>query len=100
VVGERQIVCWCTAEYVSCGWCGIGIETIQAYQRRGLATATATAFLAHCAAHGIQPHWDCWANNVPSVRVAEKVGFALVEEYEVHCGRIEDLRDGLPQIGT
>jgi hypothetical protein len=88
MANDREVVCWCTAEYVSPGWCGIGIETIEAYQRRGLATATATAFLVHCAAHGIQPHWDCWATNTPSVRVAEKVGLEPVDSYDVYCGTL------------
>src|SRR5690606_23800334 len=30
------IVAWCTAEYVSAGVCGVGIETLEAYQGRGL----------------------------------------------------------------
>ncbi len=92
IVDGRRIVCWCTAEYVSPGWCGIGIETVEAYQGRGLATATASAFVAHCALGGIQPHWDCWATNAPSVRVAMNVGFERVEEYEVYCGRLADAR--------
>ena len=29
-----SVVCWCTAEYVSEGKCGIGIETIEAYQEK------------------------------------------------------------------
>jgi GNAT superfamily N-acetyltransferase len=89
---DGQIVCWCTAEYVSLGRCGIGIETIPAYQRHGLATATATAFLSYCATHGIQPYWDCWTDNVPSARVAEKIGLMRIEEYDVYCGMLEDLR--------
>lgn len=84
VVDGPQIVCWCTAEYVSPCWCGIGIETIQPYQGRGLATATAAAFVEHCLAHGIIPHWDCWADNAPSVRVARKIGFKTVEEFTVY----------------
>lgn len=74
---------WCTAEYVSPGRCGIGIETVEAYQRRGVATATAAAFLAHCAARGSTPHWDAWADNAPSLRVAAKLGFTLVERYPI-----------------
>lgn len=94
-VCNRQLVCWCTAEYVSPGQCGIGIETILAYQRRGLATIAAAAFVRRCMDRDIEPYWDCWATNVPSIRVAEKVGFEPVEEFEVLCGKIQDLQDAV-----
>lgn len=93
IVADREIVCWCTAEYVGPGWCGIGIETLQPYQQRGLATATATAFVQHCAAHNIIPHWDCWSSNVASLRVARKVGFDSIERYQVFIARFNDLQE-------
>lgn len=77
----EAIVCWCTAEYVSDGRCGIGIETVPSYRGRGLATLTASAFVDCCAARGITPHWDSWSSNAPSVAVAGKVGFREVETY-------------------
>ena len=80
------IVCWCTAEYVSDGRCGIGVETVPAFRRRGFATGTARAFVEHCAGHGIVPHWDAGADNVPSVAVAEKLGFRRIESYSVFVG--------------
>lgn len=78
---DQAVVCRCTAEYVSGGRCGIGIATAEAYQNRGLATLTASAFVEHCAARGIISHWDCWKNNGPSVTVAENVGFRRVSNY-------------------
>ncbi|HKD96363.1 MAG TPA: GNAT family N-acetyltransferase [Micromonosporaceae bacterium] len=86
------IVCWCTAEFVSDGKCGIGIETVPEHQGRGLATLTATAFVEHCAARGITAHWDAWADNLSSVAVAEKVGFRLVERYPALVGDFAGLR--------
>jgi RimJ/RimL family protein N-acetyltransferase len=79
VVGAR-IVCWCTAEYVSEGQCGIGIEVIDEFQNKGIATATAARFLEHCMNQNIVPHWECDQENIGSVRVAEKVGFERTEE--------------------
>ena len=80
------IVCWCTAEYVSDGRCGIGIETVAARRGRGLATLTGGAFAEHCTARGIVPHWDCWSDNLASVAVAEKLGFRKIESYSVFVG--------------
>jgi len=83
-----SIVCWCTAEYVSDGRCGIGIETIPPFRSRGLATLTASAFVEHCAAHGITPYWDSWSSNAPSVAVAEKVGFRKIETYSIFVANL------------
>ena len=87
---DSTVAGWCTAEYVSPGRCGIGIETVAAFQRRGIATATARAFLARCATNGVTPHWDAWAANLPSVAVAERIGLTLVESYHVHVGDFGD----------
>lgn len=41
---------WCLSEYPSKDTCGIGVETIEEYQRRGLATAAARACFSHALA--------------------------------------------------
>ena len=77
------IASWCTAEYVSPGRCGIGIETVQAFHGRGLATAVGAAFLRSCASRSMVAHWDAWTDNAPSIAVAEKLGFSLLATYSV-----------------
>jgi RimJ/RimL family protein N-acetyltransferase len=79
----RAIVGWCTAEDVSLRSCGIGIETISAYQNLGIATTVGAAFVEACARARIVPYWDSWASNLPSIHVAEKLGFRKVQEYQV-----------------
>jgi len=88
LVHGEEVACWCAAEDVSKNKCGIGIETIPKYQRRGFATLTACTFVDHCASNGIAPHWDCWDDNIGSIRVAEKVGFEQVEKYDVLFGSL------------
>ncbi len=69
----------------SYAFCRKGIEvqvnTHPDYRSRGLATAVSAALLAFCLEHGIEPHWD--ANNEHSVRLAEKLGYAKSDEYEI-----------------
>ena len=77
---DASIICWCTAEYVSISKCGIGIEVIDEFQNKGIATATAAHFLEHCMNQNIVAHWECDKDNIGSVRVAEKVGFEKIEE--------------------
>jgi RimJ/RimL family protein N-acetyltransferase len=86
---EREAIGWCTAEYVSESRCGIGIATVPAYERRGLATATAAAFVSHCVERGITPYWECGSDNLPSIRVAEKLGFALLAHESFAIGGFE-----------
>ena len=86
---ENEIVTWCTAEYVSAGKCGVGIETAVEHMRRGFATITASAFVEHAVEQGLTPHWDSWKMNLPSVAVAHKVGFRLISEYAVFTGRFQ-----------
>ncbi|MFN8371847.1 MAG: GNAT family N-acetyltransferase [Anaerolineae bacterium] len=86
-VVAKEIAAWCTAEYVSGKQCGIGIETVEAYQRRGLATLAASAFLEHCLTQGITAHWDAWASNLPSVATAHKIGLQQVTAYSIHIAR-------------
>lgn len=80
---DDGVLCWCTAEYVSPGMCGVGIETIEAYQGQGIATATAHAFMNHAAEQDMTVFWDSWLGNLPSIRVAEKLGLRKVADYSV-----------------
>lgn len=95
----RAIVCWCTAEFVSDGKCGIGIETIPAYRGRGFATVTASAFLEHCAERAMTPHWDAWVHNAPSVAVAERIGLDKVETYAIYVCDFGDVATTAPTRG-
>jgi RimJ/RimL family protein N-acetyltransferase len=85
-VFDDAVVCWCTAEYVSRTMCGIGIETVEGCQNRGVATAAARRFVRHALSRGVTPHWECDAENLPSTRVAEKAGFTLLEESTFWAG--------------
>ena len=77
---DASIICWCTAEYVSKSKCGIGIEVIDEFQNKGIATSTAAHFLEYCLNQNVVAHWECDKDNIGSVRVAEKVGFEKTEE--------------------
>ncbi len=44
------------------------------------------ALRAHALARGVTPHWECDAENLPSIRVAEKAGFTFLEESTFWAG--------------
>jgi RimJ/RimL family protein N-acetyltransferase len=83
------VVCFCTAEYVSAQRCGIGIATETAYERRGIATATAAHFVQLARERGVAPHWECGGWNAASIRVAEKLGFARIAEERYWIGTFD-----------
>ncbi len=81
----NEIVCWSLSEYDGPDRCEIGIETQEPYQRRGLATITASAAVEGALARGIlHVGWDAWASNAASLATARKVGFELRESYPVY----------------
>ena len=86
---DNTIVSWCTGEYVYDDHIGIGIETIEGYQCKGLATAAASAFIEHCTQQNMIIHWDCWSRNLPSNMTAQKLGFKLSNVTDVLWALIE-----------
>lgn len=78
-----DITSWCLTEYPLDGSCGIGVETVEAYRRRGHASAASAAAILKCLRAGIKPYWDLWASNEPSRRLAERLLLTRVATYPV-----------------
>ena len=57
----------------------VEIATHPDYRRKGLATIAGAAFISECVRRGLTPHWD--AANIMSLKIAEKFGYTLKEEY-------------------
>ena len=87
VLKGEKVVCWCTIEYLSAAKCGFGIETVEEYQRHGLATCAAAACLEYALGRRLMPYWDSWEDNLGSIGVARRLGFEKVEDYSVYFGK-------------
>ena len=83
-----RVVGWCLSEYNNAGNCEIGVETSERYRRQGFATVTASALLDHCISKSVEPRWHCWTNNLPSTRLAEKLGFQKKADYLVYLWEV------------
>lgn len=82
LIGER-FSGFCTSEYPSKGACAIGILVEEAQRGKGLAKAMTRAFLnAACDRALDTVYWECWADNVPSVKTALACGFHHVASYD------------------
>jgi RimJ/RimL family protein N-acetyltransferase len=55
----------------------IGIETHQAFRRRGLASVAAATMIEDLLAGGLTPVWSCREDNVGSLRLANLLGFVV-----------------------
>ncbi len=57
-------------------------DLVERYRRLGLATALACHLLRWCLQNNVDPHWD--AANLPSCRLAEKLGYTATGLYRAH----------------
>lgn len=90
-VSEGAIVSWSLTDCVSRSQCEIGIRTVPAHRRRGLATATATAAVEHALSHGFTTvGWHCPEDNVGSIGTAEKVGFRRERDYAAYYAYLSE----------
>lgn len=79
-----EIVGWCLSEYNTRSRCEVGIETLAAHRRRGLASAMASALIERAFSGGLsQVSWHCYAGNTPSVATALSAGFQKLRDYPV-----------------
>lgn len=83
---DQAIASLCITVFVAASMSGsgqdyeLGLATAPEYRQLGLAASVAAASVGHCLAAGSTPVWHCWADNHPSIRVAEKVGFILLRQ--------------------
>lgn len=84
ITDSNQVVSSCLSALIGVGQAEIDINTHDGYRQRGLATATCAAFIAHCLKNGLAPTWECWLDNTPSLKLAEKLGFRQPVDHPVY----------------
>ena len=85
---------WCLSEYNIGDRCEVGIATMRPFQRRGIATALATAFVGQARGHGIvRIGWHAWARNAGSLATAARAGFRHVSSYEALLAYFDPILD-------
>ena len=84
LVHEDELAGWCLSEYNTGSCCEVGIETSEAFQKRGLGTAMTREFARQAYQRGITTiGWHCFTRNLPSAATARKAGFAKICDYHV-----------------
>lgn len=62
----------------------IGIETMADYRMKGLALPTAHAMVKYCLENGFEPGWGCNAVNIGSARIAQSLGFEIIDSHSMY----------------
>jgi GNAT superfamily N-acetyltransferase len=75
VLADDTIASTCLSAFIARQRVEISIDTHPDYRRQGLATLCGAAFVAYCLEHHLEPVWECWNNNVPSIQLGSKLGF-------------------------
>lgn len=82
VLHGSQVVAWCTPDCTAGNRIDVGIFTEPEYRRKGLGTLAVAATVEHCLRHSFSAvGWHCNVDNIPSRKIAEKVGFMLNRKY-------------------
>ena len=88
---DDSLAGWCLGEYfvntVTEKFFGIGIETYPEFQKKGIATVMAFMLIEMGLQKGYSIYWDCFKDNIASIKTALKLGFTLDMEYEILEGR-------------
>ncbi|MGD8398926.1 MAG: GNAT family N-acetyltransferase [Anaerolineae bacterium] len=90
----KTVASWCLTVYAHADQRELGLATAPEYRQRGYATLVAAATVDHAAARGLGPHWHCWDDNAPSIKVAERVGFVAPVRYTVWRIGVENRQMG------
>jgi hypothetical protein len=61
----------------------MGIETYPAHRQHGYATIASAALIQACESKGWKTYWNCAKQNLPSLKLAQKLGYQREQEYRV-----------------
>jgi RimJ/RimL family protein N-acetyltransferase len=78
ILRGEEIASFCAACALGGGEAEVEVGTAPRHRRRGLATHAALAFFSSCERRGLRPAWTCASGNVPSERLARRLGFRPV----------------------
>jgi RimJ/RimL family protein N-acetyltransferase len=84
VVTRYAITSWCLSVFTNSNRFELGVATEEAFRQQGHASLAVAACLEHCLLNNLIPEWHCWEDNLPSIRLAEKVGFKQGMSYPTY----------------
>lgn len=84
IATDSSAAAWCLTVFAAGQARELGVATLPEFRGQGLATLAASACIQHAATNNLDTHWHCWADNLPSVKLADKLGFQWHQTYSVY----------------
>jgi RimJ/RimL family protein N-acetyltransferase len=75
---EGKVVATCFVAARAQRYVDIGVYVLEDHRQRGLATAAASCVKRSVQSDGLIPVWSCGSHNLPSLKLARKLGFVEV----------------------
>ena len=79
---DKIIKSICYAAAISNNMAEIDVVTHKAFRKKGFAKEAVLGFMTMCSKNGIIPLWDCYKNNIASVKTAFSIGFEKYFTYK------------------
>lgn len=91
VFRDKAVASWCLS-FMYGSSCEVTVQTVEEYQQRGFGTITTAALIDSClSSNHVSIGWHCGQENVPSMKLAEKVGFERTDhDYSWIYGSLMD----------
>jgi GNAT superfamily N-acetyltransferase len=81
VLHGETIACEAATGASTRGRIEVGVNTAEEHRGRGLATIACARLIEVCEAKGLSTWWDCAKQNIPSTKLARKLGYRNEQEY-------------------
>ncbi len=81
ILDGDTLICEAATGAPTQGWIEVGVTTAEPYRGQGFATIACARLIGLCEARGYETWWDCAKQNIPSVRLAKKLGYQSEPEY-------------------
>jgi RimJ/RimL family protein N-acetyltransferase len=75
ILYEGKVVCEAASGAPTNGCIEVGVTTAEEHRQRGLATVACAHLIGMCEALGYATWWDCAKQNIPSIKLARKLGY-------------------------
>jgi len=81
ILYEDKVVCEAATGAPTHGLIEVGVTTHESHRQRGLAMIACAHLIEICETKGYKTWWDCAKQNIPSTRLARKLGYQNEREY-------------------
>jgi RimJ/RimL family protein N-acetyltransferase len=81
ILHDAKVVCEAATGAPTHGQIEVGVTTHESHRQRELATIACAHLIEKCELQGYKTWWDCARQNIPSIRLAHKLGYQNGREY-------------------